>query len=289
MGLTSQEHLFKSFQENIDISNARVIDCMQERILSLEKANSDKQRIIEMLINLQGISDTNVSIQKDEKQGNDVALTHVGEKSKKRATTKTSDNRKAESNNNITTNKKKTNENGMIADNEQHDHAIHEKKEVVIIGDSIIKDINGRGLSKDKNVKVRSHPGATTLDLIDYVKPSVRKNPELIVIHSGTNEMTSDINTLKKIKKLVHEIREIDKQENVKIAISSIIHRDDKDVSQQIKDTNEKLKSYSESKGFMFIDHWNIDGSCLNKSRLHLNKKGSSYLAKNFINIFSTL
>ena len=49
------------------------------------------------------------------------------------------------------------------------------KKEVSIIGDSMIKYVNGREVSRNDSVKVRSHPGATTDHFIDYVQPTVRK------------------------------------------------------------------------------------------------------------------
>ena len=58
------------------------------------------------------------------------------------------------------------------------------KKEVFIIGDSMIKYVNGRGVSRNDSVKVRSYLGATTDDFIDYVRPTVRKKPNLIIIHS---------------------------------------------------------------------------------------------------------
>ena len=34
---------------------------------------------------------------------------------------------------------------------------------------------------------------------------------------------------------------------------------------------------------FVFINNSNIDASCLSKSKLHFNRKGTSYLANNFI------
>ena len=43
------------------------------------------------------------------------------------------------------------------------------KKEVFIIGDSMIKCVNEREVSRNDSVKVRSHPGATTNDFSDYV------------------------------------------------------------------------------------------------------------------------
>ena len=49
------------------------------------------------------------------------------------------------------------------------------KKDIVIIGDSMIKYINGREISRSSSVKIRSHSGATNEDLIDYVRPTARK------------------------------------------------------------------------------------------------------------------
>ena len=45
------------------------------------------------------------------------------------------------------------------------------KNDIMIIGDSMIKCMNGREISRSSSVKIRSHPGATTKDLIDYVRP----------------------------------------------------------------------------------------------------------------------
>ena len=42
------------------------------------------------------------------------------------------------------------------------------------------------------------------------------------------------------------------------------------------------LKSIAKEISSFFIDNSNIDASCLNESKLHLNRKGTSYLANNF-------
>ena len=70
------------------------------------------------------------------------------------------------------------------------------KKEVFIIGDSMIKYVNGQEVSRNNPVKMRSHPGATTDDFIDYVRPTVRKKSNLIIIHTGTNDIQNNINTI---------------------------------------------------------------------------------------------
>ena len=81
-----------------------------------------------------------------------------------------------------------------------------EKKNIYIVGDSMLKNITGSGLSKDHTVKIRPHPGVTTIDMIDYIKPELRHKPDIVILHCGTNDITNDVNTVKKIKNLVKEI-----------------------------------------------------------------------------------
>ena len=64
-------------------------------------------------------------------------------------------------------------------------------------------------------------------------------------------------------KKLKSVIKDIDKENNVKIAFSGIVHREDRDCKNMTDDTNKKLKSYCASIGIGFINNVNIDGSCL--------------------------
>ena len=49
-------------------------------------------------------------------------------------------------------------------------------------------------------------------------------------------------------------------------------------------DVNKKIEEFCDKRGFEFIDNPNyINNSCLNGSNLHLNPKGSAYVAVNFI------
>ena len=118
--------------------------------------------------------------------------------------------------------------------------------------------------------------------MCDYIKPELRHKPDVIIIHCGTNDIENEINTVKKIKKLVKETDEYDKQNPPKVVISSLIKRYDKDFNDNIADIKEKLQRFCNSKGFSFIENNNIDRSCLNKGMLHLNRRRSSYLANNF-------
>ena len=137
-------------------------------------------------------------------------------------------------------------------------------------------------MSRGDSVKIRPHPGASTEDLIDHIKPAIRKSPDIVVIHTGTNDLQNNCNIVKKAKKLVSAVKEVDKDNSIKIAFSSIINREDEDFKDKINDVNNKLKNYCNSACMDFIDNSNIDGSCLNRGKLHLNRKGTAGLAKNF-------
>ena len=89
-------------------------------------------------------------------------------------------------------------------------------------------------------MKVRSHPEATTDDFIDYVWPTVRKKPNLIITQTGTNDIKNNVNTLQKIRKAISSIKEHDTDDNIKITLSSIIHRSDHDFENKINETNSR-------------------------------------------------
>ena len=131
-------------------------------------------------------------------------------------------------------------------------------------------------------MKRRSHPGATTDEFIDYVQPTVRKKPNLIIINSEANDIQNNVNTLQKIRKVISSIKEYDTNDNIKIALSSIINRSDHDFEDKINETNRKLENLFKGKSMIFINNSNIDSTCLNRSKLHLNKSETFLLIKNF-------
>ena len=134
--------------------------------------------------------------------------------------------------------------------------------------------------SKNNDVKVDAHPGSTTLDMLDYIKPIVRRKRYVLVIHTGTNDLTNGVKTMKEVRQLVKCVKELDKEEEVKIGFSSVINRSDRNLEKEIADLNLKLKWYCEGNQFLFTDNDNIDKSCLNNSKSHLNQKGTNIVSK---------
>ena len=94
---------------------------------------------------------------------------------------------------------------------------------------------------------------------------------------------------MKKTKKLVIAVKEVDKDDSVKTAFSSMINREDDDFKVKMNYVNNKIKNYCNSAGMVFIDNANIDGSYLNRGKLHLNRKGTAALAKNLCRFVRSL
>ena len=86
---------------------------------------------------------------------------------------------------------------------------------------------------------------------------------------------------MNEVRQLVKCVKELDKEEEVKIGFSSVINRSDRNLEKEIVDLNLKLKRYCEGNQFLFIDNDNIDKSHLNNSKLHLNQKGTNVLCQN--------
>ena len=63
----------------------------------------------------------------------------------------------------------------------------------LIVDDSMLPGIDKRRISKrDRKVKIKNFPGATIDDMYDYVKPLLKKCPDNIILHVGTNNTVNE-------------------------------------------------------------------------------------------------
>ena len=69
------------------------------------------------------------------------------------------------------------------------------KREIVILGDSITKNIEKHKMKKEmksnENIFIKSFPGAVISDMYDYSRPSKKHSPDLFILHVGANELRS--------------------------------------------------------------------------------------------------
>ena len=141
---------------------------------------------------------------------------------------------------------------------------LHEEKgiedlssKVVIIGDSMLSNINSRGLSKSKEVDVLNFPGATSSDVLTKIDDVLNKKPASLIVHVGTNDLTNDINLLSNVKKIVNKTNKT--SPNTVMTFSSIIFRKDKKNLRKTRaDTNSHLKNVCRQKNINLISNDNI-------------------------------
>ena len=157
------------------------------------------------------------------------------------------------------------------------------RKKVIILGNSVLNGINEKGLSKKHNVKIVNKPGTTSEQLLlDDLDNLIKYQPESVIIHAGTNDSTNGINLLNNGKKIVKELTT--KLPKVKIAFSELITRKDKkNLDKNVTETNKRLKNYCRQKDIGYIDNSNITEDSLGIKKLHLNRKGNSFFAKNLL------
>ena len=73
----------------------------------------------------------------------------------------------------------------------------------------------------------------------------------------------------------------------IKVVFSGlIVQKDKKKIHKDIIDTNARLKNFYSQKDIDYVDNTNINEDHLGVKKLHLNKKGNSMFARNFIRYF---
>ena len=101
---------------------------------------------------------------------------------------------------------------------------------------------------------------ATAYDVLDYIRPTACQKPDMIIIHTGTNDIQKKVDTLQKIRKTTTKLKK--SMLTMKYKLLSQVS-----FTGMINTLRKKLNKSTESsrsKGIMFINDNNIDGSYLN-------------------------
>ena len=169
------------------------------------------------------------------------------------------------------------------------------KREVLIIGDSLVKNLKGHLMSR-KNCRVTcvSISGMNLDEVTEVTRGLCARRPDVILVTCGTNSLfpkhTSGTGTAPNPTELCAKMRNliatIERDfPTTKVVISKLIVRNDVDgAAAQIDEVN-KLISDS---NLPHVDHSNINTTHLNGSKVHLNHTGDILLAKNFVNFLDS-
>jgi hypothetical protein len=156
------------------------------------------------------------------------------------------------------------------------------KGTVLIAGDSMIGGIDEKRLANGRNrcVKVRKHPGATVQDMGHHLTALLRKKPSYVLIHAGTNDIPDEDKTAEDIFRDIINLKSYVESvvPGVKVTISCPVIRNDERVN-KLKVVH--LRSLLRTSGVDVVVNGNIGVGLLSLKGVHLNQKGTRYLAGN--------
>ena len=154
------------------------------------------------------------------------------------------------------------------------------RKKTLIVGDSIVKNIEGWRLNKimKSSVAVKSIPDATTKGMKHHIKGCLEDNSlDSIILHVGTNNLKNK-ESVEDIANDIMDIAIFIRNEKTNVFVSGLtVGLNDKG-----KSVNSLLKRRCDEEKICFVDNTNINVGMLNNSGLHLNERGTTRLVNNF-------
>lgn len=164
----------------------------------------------------------------------------------------------------------------------------YKKKSIIILGDSIIKEINGWQLAKStKKCKISSKSLSWCINwlLEPQQNPISRKNPGMIIFHVGTNNLKSEESS-KDISDNIVNLA-LDCRNTVdNVVISELVTRGNNYENKRMG-VNSYLNELCPQNNIAINSHENFDKTQLNASKLHPNRKGVGIICCNFINFIN--
>ena len=155
---------------------------------------------------------------------------------------------------------------------------------IAVLGDSMLKHLNPRRIQHgiDHKVTIKTFPGAGVDEMIHYVRPTLQKNPNHVILHVGTNDLQSKspdtlITAISKLGEVITK-----EGRGTELTLSEIITRnDDALLADKVNIYNKKLDNLCTERNWGLIKHNNITKSHLNNYGLHLNQRGTTTFAMN--------
>ena len=149
----------------------------------------------------------------------------------------------------------------------------------MLTGYSLVADISEKSFSVNHKVKILNFTGENVLEKLENI---IKENPDNLIGHVGTNDITNNINLLSNVKKIFSKVSK--ESPSTSIAFRSIYNCKDKtNIEKTLTYTIISLKNFCMLKGISFIDNSSIKEFYLGKRNLHLNKKGNSAFVKKFL------
>ncbi|XP_057289955.1 GATA zinc finger domain-containing protein 14-like [Hydractinia symbiolongicarpus] len=185
------------------------------------------------------------------------------------------------------------NNNNFIHNNEElivhnnEDIIVHNNKENIPTKRQSLNNANNIINTKKITFILKSFPGATTEDMYEYVKPTMKKKPDNIILHVGTNDLSRNVAPEVIANDIINLATSLINS-NMNVSVSGLTPRND-DQGIRCDELNDHLYKGCAERNIAFINHYQqMDRNRhLNRSKLHLNQYGSVTLANSFLNFIS--
>ena len=130
----------------------------------------------------------------------------------------------------------------------------------------MVKDYVWELSDNNEKVVVKYFSGSTTEDMMTWIKPRLKRNPDRFIIHVRTNDLRSDQENI--------EVANNSKTDTNKVLISSIVPRRD-NLNGKVRQVNIFLKKFCMENDFAYVNHGNIKPrQHCNYGGIHLNNLG---------------
>ncbi|XP_057290348.1 uncharacterized protein LOC130613047 [Hydractinia symbiolongicarpus] len=120
--------------------------------------------------------------------------------------------------------------------------------------------------NQNKRVILKSFPGATTEDMYEYVKPTMKKKPDNIILHVGTNDLSRNVAPEVIANDIINLATSLINS-NMNVSVSGLTPRND-DQGIRCDELNDHLYKGCAERNIAFINHYQQ----MDRNR-HLNRK----------------
>ena len=113
----------------------------------------------------------------------------------------------------------------------------------------MVKDYVWELSDNNEKVVVKYFSGSTTEDMMTWIKPRLKRNPDRFIIHVRTNDLRSDQENI--------EVANNSKTDTNKVLISSIVRARD-NLNGKGRQVNSFLKEFCMENDFVYLNNGNI-------------------------------
>ena len=138
-------------------------------------------------------------------------------------------------------------------------NTISGKEKIFIVGDSMIRNLNGWMMSRRKAIKIHSFSGSTAQGLDLFIKPLLARNLHHVILLIGTNDIPDKNITVDTTAERIMEIGKRTEDHGIRCTISELVTRSDVSTyNNKVKSVNKKLKEIRAKTKTGFVEQSNI-------------------------------